>query len=42
MRKKLLSLLMAALMILGLLPAAALAAEGDTPPTLAEGVEESV
>ena len=42
MRKKLLSLLLAALMILGLLPAAALAAEGDTPPTLAEGVEESV
>lgn len=42
MRKKLLSLLLAALMILGLLPAAALAAEGDTPPTLAEGVETSV
>ena len=42
MRKKLLSLLLAALMILGLLPAAALAAEGDTPPTLAEGVEENV
>ena len=32
MRKKLLSLLLAALMILGLLPAAALAAEGDTAP----------
>lgn len=32
MRKKLLSLLLAALMILGLLPAAALAAEGDAAP----------
>ena len=32
MRKKLLSLLLAALMVLGLLPAAALAAEGDTAP----------
>lgn len=32
MRKKLLSLLLAALMILGLLPAAALAAEGDVAP----------
>lgn len=38
MRKKLLSLLLAALMILGLLPAAALAAEGDAAPTLASGV----
>lgn len=35
MRKKLLSLLLAALMILGLLPAAALAAEGDAAPTAA-------
>lgn len=34
MRKKLLSLLLAALMILGLLPAAALAAEGDTAPAV--------
>lgn len=32
MRKKLLSLLLAALMVLGLLPAAALAAEGDAAP----------
>lgn len=38
MRKKLLSLLLAALMILGLLPAAALAADGDAAPTLASGV----
>lgn len=35
MRKKLLSLLLAALMIAGLLPAAALAAEGDATPTVA-------
>lgn len=35
MRKKLLSLLLAALMILGLLPAAALAADGDAAPTAA-------
>ena len=34
MRKKLLSLLLAALMILGLLPAAALAAEGDAAPAV--------
>ena len=34
MRKKLLSLLLAALMILGLLPAAALAAEGDGAPAV--------
>ncbi len=32
MRKRLLSLLLAALMILGLLPGAALAAEGDAAP----------
>lgn len=37
MRKKLLSLLLAALMILGLLPAAALAAEGDAAPTVTVG-----
>ena len=34
MRKKLLSLLLAALMILGLLPAAALAADGDAAPAV--------
>lgn len=34
MRKKLLSLLLAALMVLGLLPAAALAAEGDAAPAV--------
>lgn len=39
MRKKLLSLLLAALMILGLLPAAALAAEGDAAPAV-QAVED--
>ena len=42
MRKKLLSLLLAALMILGLLPAAALAAEGDTAPAAPAAEEEVI
>ena len=42
MRKKLLSLLLAALMILGLLPAAALAAEGDAAPAAPVAEEEVI
>ena len=42
MRKKLLSLLLAALMILGLLPAAALAAEGDVAPAAPAAEEEVI
>ena len=42
MRKKLLSLLLAALMILGLLPAAALAAEGDAAPAAPAAEEEVI
>ena len=42
MRKKLLSLLLAALMILGLLPSAALAAEGDTAPAAPAAEEEVI
>lgn len=42
MRKKLLSLLLAALMILGHLPAAALAAEGDAAPAAPAAEEEVI
>lgn len=42
MRKKLLSLLLAALMIVGLLPAAALAAEGDAAPAAPVAEEEVI
>lgn len=42
MRKKLLSLLLAALMIAGLLPAAALAAEGDAAPAAPAAEEEVI
>lgn len=42
MRKKLLSLLLAALMILGLLPAAAFAAEGDAAPAAPAAEEEVI
>lgn len=42
MRKKLLSLLLAALMILGLLPSAALAAEGDAAPAAPAAEEEVI
>lgn len=42
MRKKLLSLLLAALMVLGLLPAAAFAAEGDAAPAAPAAEEEVI